>query len=91
MDYKLINLTHKEIAFLMRISVTCLEKHFMAELVRSVPTTNSQIAAGVARRAMQGDQKAAEFWLRTQAGWRNADAEDKDSGVKTITVIGGLD
>lgn len=90
-DFKVVGLTNKEIAYMLHITTTCLEKHFMAELVRAVPAVNAQIAGGVRRRAMAGDQKAAEFWLRTQGGFRNADGDDKENGVKTITVIGGLD
>lgn len=88
-DLLLVATSHKLIAELLGISEDTLQKHFRPEIDRTVAIVNAKIARGVVRRALEGDQKAAEFWLHTRAGFKKA-REDDGEGSKEIRITGGL-
>lgn len=90
-DFVLVGSTRPVIAMMLGISVETLERHFRPELERSILAINAGIAKGVAQRALEGDQKAAEFWLHTRAGFVKKRDDDSDGeGGRDLNIIGGL-
>jgi hypothetical protein len=48
-----------------------LRKHFRNELDQGGSEANMTIAQALYKKAKDGDVKAAIFWLRCRAGWRD--------------------
>lgn len=90
-DFVLVGANRQTIAMMLGISIATLEKHFEPELERSMLAINAGIAKGVAQRALEGDQKAAEFWLHTKAGFvKKREDESDGEGGRDLNIIGGL-
>jgi hypothetical protein len=51
-----------------------LRKHFREELDCGATEANYNVAQSLFKAAIAGDTKAAMFWLRTRAGWRDPSA-----------------
>jgi|TARA_R110000796_G_scaffold78827_2_gene175607 hypothetical protein len=68
----------------LRISRKVLAKNFKEELTLGRITTTANVAGALYRNAMEGNVSAQIFWMKSQAGWREADrleitgAEGKD-------------
>lgn len=90
-DLVLCQMKRERIAQLLGISLSTLERHFKHELEHSLDAINSKVAFTMARLAIDGNVRAADFWLRTRAGFTNARDEDDEGKVPNqIVVIGGL-
>lgn len=67
--------TNKQIAQMLAISAPTLRLHYRGELDLGYIRANNAVAMNLFRQATRDDPKsvrAAEFWLRTRAGWREA-------------------
>jgi len=56
-----------------------LRKHFRNELDQGASEANLTVAQAMYKKAKEGDVKAAMFWLKCRAGWR--DRPDFDGPV----------
>ena len=90
-DLVLCQMKRDRIASLLDISLPTLERHFRHELDHSLDAINSKVAFTMAKLAIDGNVRAADFWLRTRAGFKNArDEGEEDASSNQIVVIGGL-
>lgn len=90
-DLVLCQMKRERIAQLLGISLSTLERHFKHELEHSLDAINSKVAFTMARLAIEGNVRAADFWLRTRAGFTNArDGDEEGKMPNQIVVIGGL-
>ena len=48
-----------------------LRKHFRDELDQGASEANMSVAQALYKKAKDGDVKAAMFWLKCRAGWRD--------------------
>jgi hypothetical protein len=89
-DFMLVGTPHRVISEFLGISEDTLQKYFRSEIERTLTVVNSQVAKSLVNRALAGDQKAAEFWLRTRAGFKNAVEGSGEKNDESIEVSGGL-
>ena len=57
----------------LRMTPKTLAKHFREELDQAKVVTTSNVSGALYRNAMDGNVSAQIFWLKAQAGWREAD------------------
>ena len=67
------------IAQKLGIPQTTLKKYYRDELDLAIADATVQIADILIGRAIEGDMKAAEFYLRAQAGWSTSQTLDVTS------------
>jgi hypothetical protein len=56
-----------------------LRKHFREELDNGATDANYSVAQSLYKEAIGGDTKAAMFWLRIRAGWKDRPAFEPGS------------
>ena len=81
--------TQPMIAGLLGIEEKCLRRHYHEELEVGVTEANAAVAGNLFRIATgdgPGAVTAAIFWLKTRAGWREADRAAALSEGQTITI-----
>ena len=66
--------TQEDIADVIRCTAKTLRRHFRRELDTGVAEANAAVSGYLFNAAMAGDVRAQIFWLKTKAGWREADA-----------------
>ena len=77
----------ERIAKRIGISADTLNKHYEEQLDKSKDEAISKLNKSLYCRAIDGDQKASEFWLRCQARWSYAKADEdieKDKQTQTL-------
>ena len=64
-----------------------LRKHYRHELDSGVTKANSRVAQGLYKRAIEGSDTAAIFWLKTRAGWKETTVTEHSGkiGIEKIT------
>jgi hypothetical protein len=62
--------TLEQIADVIRVGVSSLQKHFKNELETGHVEANYMVADKLFRMAMDGDTAAAIFWCETRLGWK---------------------
>lgn len=76
------------------IAVSCLRKHFKAELADGLVKANAEVANGLFKNAKNGNVAAQIFWLKTRARWKETQQHEvtgKDGGpIETQAPIVGL-
>jgi len=60
----------EEIARYLGISKPTLRNHYAEELAVGVTKANVQVARALHSQAVNGDVRAATFWLKTRGGWK---------------------
>ena len=65
-----LGMPQDQIAFLLRISVRSLRKHFRDELYDSAIKANHEILKKLYELALNGNPAAATFWARTRCKFR---------------------
>ena len=71
--------THDAIAKSVGIrSSKTLRKHFRNELDRGGMDACAMVAQALLKKAKDGDTRAAIFWLKSRAGWRDRDRPSFD-------------
>jgi hypothetical protein len=75
--FSTIGYSHEKIAAYIEINVDTLKKYYKNELDKSKMSKVLAMADSIYARGLDGDTKAAMFWLRTQAGWYEAKAPDR--------------
>lgn len=68
------------------ITVATLAKHFPDELSRGKLVANVSIAKTLYKKALAGDNTCMIFWLRTQAGWKDAPQRVEHSGPEGLPI-----
>lgn len=66
-----LGVNHGEIAKLLNISTSALEKSFRAELTLAMEDKNEEVVNALLTRIREGDTKAIIFWLKARAGWED--------------------
>jgi AraC-like DNA-binding protein len=87
------------IARLLHMDRRTLQRHFRAELKHGRAEVIAHMGATVVQKALNGDNDMLKFYLRTQAGWRDAGNLDTPSlpgqehgaGLIPTLVIGFLE
>lgn len=78
------DIDHESICYIVKATPFELQLHYKNELKHGLANATAQMAGSVFRAGLAGDMKAATFWLRSRAGWRDAvrpDAPANDPGV----------
>tara|TARA_R110000868_G_scaffold77213_4_gene221357 strand:+ start:319 stop:879 length:561 start_codon:yes stop_codon:yes gene_type:complete len=55
------------------VSMKVLQKHFKHELAFGKLKANTKVSNSLYQKALEGNVPAMIFWLKSQAGWREAD------------------
>ena len=63
-------ITLKQIADVIGVGITSLQKHFKRELESGHVEANFMVANRLFEMAMNGDTTAAIFWCKTRLGWK---------------------
>jgi hypothetical protein len=71
-EFACSGITHLQIANYFDISVTTLREHYKNELENVKLDKIKKMAKNVYARGVNGSVKDAHFWLKTQAGWKEA-------------------
>ena len=64
-----------------------LRKHFRKELDQGGSEADITVAQALFKRAKEGDVKAAIFWLKCRAGWREQPSFDPSSGPPAPFIV----
>ncbi len=64
-----------------------LNKHYEEELDNSMELLINNLAKSLYQRAIDGDEKAAEFWLKCRARWAPAKSEEDIEKDKRQTSL----
>lgn len=64
---------YEDIALVLDISADTLTRHYKRELQLGRVEANARMAQTLYQRGVDGNMTAAIFWLKTRAGWREAD------------------
>ena len=77
-----------EIAAVVQIDRSTLAKHFRMELDTATAQANARVAEMLYKRAVEGDTRAAMFWLERRGGdeWRNKPVVQLVPGDFTIDL-----
>ena len=76
--------TEGQIARIVGVSEPTLRLHYRCELDNGHVRANNMVAMNHFKQATNDDPKsvqAAQFWLKTRAGWREPPSEQKHSGA----------
>src|SRR3954468_22597381 len=65
--------THDDIANAIGCTAKTLRRHFRRELDSGVAEANAAVSGYLFKAAKAGNVSAQAFWLKTKAGWREAD------------------
>lgn len=68
------------------ITANTLTKHFRDELSKGKLRANVAIAQTLFKKAKSGDNTCMIFWLRTQAGWKDAPQRFEHSGPEGLPI-----
>ncbi len=79
-----------QIAILLGISVSTLQRHFKAELEQARAQTSALIGSKLIAQALSGDKTAMIFYLKTRGGWaQKHEIAGKDGGpIRTFDLSG---
>jgi len=80
---------HREIAPFIGISAPTLRKYYEAELHAGKWEANAKVAQSLFRKATgdgNGSVTAAIFWLKAQAGWKEASVHEISQASDGITI-----
>jgi hypothetical protein len=64
-----------------------LRKHFRTELDQGGSEANMSVAQALYKKAKDGDVKAAMFWLKCRAGWRDRSEFDGPATVAPPFIV----
>ena len=67
----------KNVADIIGVGVSSLQKHFKAELETGHTEANFMVANTLFQMAMNGNVTACIFWVKTRLGWKDESASDK--------------
>jgi hypothetical protein len=70
---------HDSICYIIKATPYELKLHYENEVKYGMASATAQVAGAVFRAGIEGDMKAATFWLRSRAGWRDAVAPKTDA------------
>ncbi len=76
----------ERIARRLRISKETMLKYFGDDYEDSKTSANAEMGKGLYQKGIEGDLGAMIFYLKTQAGWTDKNAEDKDKNQMTSLV-----
>lgn len=79
--------TQEQMAKYLKISVDTLVKYYSDELDQAKMEKISQISSNVYKQAMEGNEKMAEFVLKTQGRWSYAKPPEDDKKSTTDTLL----
>ena len=89
--HAMVGTPQEVICRVLGISVPTLLKHYRDELDLSLATANASIGGHLYNKAKGGDTSAMMFWLKTRAGFRERDKEEKqDSNELMAKALIGL-
>lgn len=60
------------IAVQLGVSLATIDEYFAEDLVIGQERANRQVARALYNKAVEGDTRACEFWLKCRAGWKEA-------------------
>lgn len=83
-SFSVSGFTHEEIAYYFDISLETLYKYYKDELTKTKLDKTRMLGRKVFRSAMEGDQKAAEFWLKSIAKWNPNPVNDKKDITESL-------
>lgn len=86
-----MGIPHTDIAIVLQISAPTLRRHFRRELDAGAIQANAKVASSLYRAATDQAKPnvvAAIFWLKSRAGWREADAvaRENEPGKKEVAA-----
>jgi len=64
------DIDQESICYIIKATPFELRLHYAGELKHGLANATAQMAQSVFRAGIAGDMKAATFWLRSRAGWR---------------------
>jgi hypothetical protein len=82
--YVMAGFTHEQIAEQMEMSLDCLKTHYKPQLDKTKMKKIMKMGKNVYARGLKGSVKDAHFWLRTQAGWKEAKDDDKSNAAEAL-------
>lgn len=75
------------IAARLGITKDCFAKHYAEECRQGKDDIINRLSKSMTQRALDGDQKAAEFWLCCQARWSKYKPVEKDVSKATAGTL----
>jgi hypothetical protein len=80
------SIDHDSICYVIKANPVELKLHYANELKHGLAHCTAQMQSAVFRAGVAGDMKAAQFWLRSVAGWREAARVDPNAQSTTIAA-----
>jgi hypothetical protein len=87
-----VGITQQTIARKLNIDAKTLRRYFKAEMANGAEDVKAVVLAGLAQRAMKGDNTCAIFMAKTRYGWKEKrdDPPDEAGESVVVTIKGGL-